>query len=82
MGDNMLNIKILGSGCTNCKNLEKLCREVVTENNLDANIEKVTDIKEIVSYGILSTPGLVVNGKVLSSGKLPTKNTLQHWLMS
>jgi small redox-active disulfide protein 2 len=82
VGDKMLNIKILGSGCSNCKNLEKLCREVVTENNLDANIEKVTDIKEIVSYGILSTPGLVVNGKVLSSGKLPTKNTLQHWLMS
>jgi small redox-active disulfide protein 2 len=81
MGDNMLNIKILGSGCTNCKNLEKLCREVVTENNLEADIEKVTDIKEIVSYGILSTPGLVVNGKVLSSGKLPTKSTLQHWLM-
>ena len=81
MGDNMLNIKILGSGCTNCKNLEKLCREVVTENKLEANIEKVTDIKEIVSYGILSTPGLVVNGKILSSGKLPTKNTLQHWLM-
>jgi small redox-active disulfide protein 2 len=78
----MLDIKILGSGCTNCKNLEKLCREVVTENNLDANIEKVTDIKEIVSYGILSTPGLVVNGKILSSGKLPTKHTLQHWLMS
>ena len=77
----MLNIKILGSGCTNCKNLEKLCREVVTENKLEANIEKVTDIKEIVSYGILSTPGLVVNGKILSSGKLPTKNTLQHWLM-
>jgi small redox-active disulfide protein 2 len=81
MGDNMLNIKILGSGCTNCKNLEILCREVVTENNLEADIEKVTDIKEIVSYGILSTPGLVVNGKVLSSGKLPTKSTLQHWLM-
>jgi small redox-active disulfide protein 2 len=82
MGDNMLNIKILGSGCANCKNLEKLCREVVTENNLDANIEKVTDFKEIASYGIMSTPGLVVNGKILSSGKLPTKYTLQHWLMS
>lgn len=78
----MLNIKILGSGCTNCKNLEKLCREVVIENKLEANIEKVTDFKEIASYGIMSTPGLVVNGKILSSGKLPTKITLQHWLMS
>ena len=51
----MLNIKILGSGCTNCKNLEKLCREVVIENKLEANIEKVTDFKEIASYGIMST---------------------------
>jgi small redox-active disulfide protein 2 len=78
----MLDIKILGSGCTNCKNLEKLCREVVTENNLEANIEKITDFKDIASYGIMSTPGLVVNGKIVSSGKLPTKHTLQHWLMS
>ena len=76
----MLNIKILGSGCTNCKNLEKLCSEVVEENNLAAEIEKVTDYKEIMSYGIMSTPGLVLNGKVVHSGKLPTKSTLVHWL--
>jgi small redox-active disulfide protein 2 len=76
----MLNIKILGSGCTNCKNLEKLCNEVVAENNLDAEIEKVTDYKEIMKYGIMSTPGLVLNGKVILSGKLPTKSTLLHWL--
>jgi small redox-active disulfide protein 2 len=76
----MLNIKILGSGCTNCKNLEKLCNEVVAENNLDAEIEKVTDYKEIMKYGIMSTPGLVLNGKVMLSGKLPTKSTLLHWL--
>ncbi len=77
----MLNIKILGSGCTNCKNLEKLCNEVVVENNLIAEIEKVTDYKEIMKYGIMSTPGLVLNGKVILSGKLPTKSTLTHWLM-
>jgi len=76
----MLNIKVLGSGCTNCINLEKLCREVVSENSIDAEIEKVTDYKEIMSYGIMSTPGLVVNGKVVHSGKLPTKSTLTHWL--
>ena len=78
----MLNIKVLGSGCTNCINLEKLCREVVTENNIEAEIEKVTDYKDIMSYGILSTPGLVVNGKVVNSGKLTTKSTLTHWLMN
>ena len=78
----MLNIKVLGSGCQNCLNLEKLCREVITENNIDAEIEKVTDYKDIMSYGIMSTPGLVVNGKVVHSGKLPTKSTLTHWLIN
>ncbi len=78
----MLNIKVLGSGCKNCINLEKLCREVVDENRIDAVVEKVTDYKEIMSYGILSTPGLVVNGKVVLSGKLPTKSTLTHWLIN
>ena len=78
----MLNIKVLGSGCTNCINLEKLCREVVTENGIDAEVEKVTDYKDIMSYGIMATPGLVVNGKVVHSGKLPTKSTLTHWLMN
>ena len=78
----MLNIKVLGSGCANCKNLEKLCREAAAENNIDALIEKITDYKDIMSYGIMSTPGLVINGKVVSSGKLPVKSTLVHWLMN
>ena len=78
----MLNIKILGPGCTNCANLENLCRETVSENNIDASIEKITDYRDIMSYGILSTPGLVINGKVVLSGKLPTKSTLTHWLMN
>lgn len=77
----MLAIKVLGSGCANCVNLEKLCKEVIAENMIDAEIEKVTEYKDIMSYGIMSTPGLVVNGKVIHSGKLPTKATLAHWLM-
>ena len=78
----MLNIKVLGSGCANCITLEKLCKEVVAENGIEAEIEKVTDYKDIMSYGIMSTPGLVLNGKVVHSGKLPTKSTLTHWLMN
>lgn len=78
----MLNIKVLGPGCANCKNLEKLCNEAVQENNIDAQIEKITDYKDIMSYGIMSTPGLIINGKVVLSGKLPTKSTLVHWLMN
>lgn len=76
----MLSIKVLGPGCANYLNLEKLCREVVAENGFEAVIEKVIDYKDIMSYGIMSTPGLVVNGKVIHSGKLPTKSTLTHWL--
>ena len=78
----MLNIKVLGSGCANCVTLEKLCKEVVAENGIEAEIEKVTDFKDIMSYGVMSTPGLVINGKVVLSGKLPTKSTLTHWLMN
>ena len=78
----MLNIKVLGTGCANCVTLEKLCKEAVAENNIDAEIEKITDYKDIMSYGIMSTPGLVINGKVVLSGKLPTKSTLTHWLMN
>ncbi len=78
----MLNIKVLGPGCPNCVNLEKLCREVIAENHIEAEIEKVTDYKDIMSYGIMSTPGLVVNGKVVLSGKMPVKSTLTHWLMN
>lgn len=78
----MLAIKVLGSGCANCKNLENLCKEVVAENNIEATIEKVTELKDIMSYGVMSTPGLVVNEKVIHTGKLPTKSTLTHWLTS
>ena len=78
----MMNIKVLGTGCPNCLKLESLCREVVAEHNIQAEIEKVTDIKDIMSYGIMSTPGLVVNNKVVHSGKVPVKSTLTHLLLN
>ncbi|HEX2865877.1 MAG TPA: thioredoxin family protein [Ignavibacteriales bacterium] len=77
----MVNIKVLGSGCPNCINLEKLCREVLAENAVVAEIEKITDFRDIMAHGILSTPGLIINGKIVSSGKLPVKSTLTHWIM-
>lgn len=76
----MLDIKILGTGCANCLKLEELVKEVVMNNKIDADIEKVTDKDKFMDYGVMLTPGLVVNGKVLSSGKIPTKTTLEHWL--
>jgi small redox-active disulfide protein 2 len=76
----MINIKVVGSGCTNCKKLESLCREVVAEEGISAEIEKVTDFKLFADLGIFMTPGLLINNQVVSSGKIPTKATLAHWL--
>ena len=76
----MLDIKVLGTGCPNCIRLEDLCREVVREMGVEANIEKITDLNAFGKFNVFLTPGLVVNGKVLSQGKLPTKATLESWL--
>ncbi|MDY0125510.1 MAG: thioredoxin family protein [Anaerolineaceae bacterium] len=76
----MLNIKILGSGCANCKRLEQIVQKVTENNALEAEIEKVTDFQEITKYPILSTPGLVVDGKVLSSGRIPSEAEITGWL--
>jgi small redox-active disulfide protein 2 len=76
----MVSIKVYGSGCARCKNLEQLCYNAVAEMNIDANIEKVTEIDAIVKSGILMTPGLEINGKIVSTGKIPTKETLIHWI--
>jgi len=76
----MVEIKVLGTGCTRCNELEKMCYNVAAENNIDADIKKVSDLKEIMSFGIMQTPGLVINGKVKISGKLPTASTLLNWM--
>jgi small redox-active disulfide protein 2 len=75
-------IKILGPGCTNCVNLERVTREAVTELGLDARIEKVTDFPTIVGYGVMSTPGLVVDEKVVMSGRVPTAAAVRELLAS
>ncbi len=66
-----MNIKILGSGCVNCKNLEALTRDAVAQLGLDVEIEKVTDPGEIVSWGVMSTPALVIDDEVVLSGRVP-----------
>jgi len=75
-------IKILGPGCTNCVNLERVTREAVAELGLDAQIEKVTDFPTIVGYGVMSTPGLVVDEKVVLSGRVPTTAAVRELLAS
>ncbi|MBL8438989.1 MAG: thioredoxin family protein [Zoogloeaceae bacterium] len=76
----MLDIKILGPGCANCKQLEELTRNCAEELGVPTRIEKVTDYADILTYDILSTPGLVVNGKVVSSGRIPAPGSITAWL--
>lgn len=74
----MNNFKILGGGCANCNNLEQMVKEICEENKVEAVFEKVKEYQDILSYGVMATPGLVVNGVVLHSGKLPTKEKLSN----
>lgn len=76
----MLNIKILGSGCANCKKLEAVARQATQNLNIQAEFEKITDMGEMVTYDILATPALVINEKVVSSGKIPTVADIQGWI--
>ena len=75
-----MKIKILGPGCFRCQQLEKTTREVVKELGIDASIEEVKDINEIIAYRILSTPGLVLNGQPVCSGRVPTKAEISKFI--
>ncbi|MDN4473441.1 thioredoxin family protein [Demequina zhanjiangensis] len=75
-----MNIKILGHGCQNCANLEKATREAASALGIDATYEKVTDDASIVGYGVMRTPGLVVDEKLVLSGRVPTADQVQELL--
>ena len=76
----MLTIKILGSGCANCKRLEEIARKAATDMGVEAELVKVTDHNDILAYDILSTPGLVINEKVVSTGRIPAPATVTAWI--
>ena len=76
----MLTVKILGSGCANCKKLEAVAREAAASAGLEAEFVKVTDMKAIMAFDLLATPGLVINEKLVSSGRIPTRAEVRQWL--
>ncbi len=76
----MLTIKVLGSGCANCKRVEQIVRKIVTEMALDAEVIKVTNYDDIMAYNLLSTPGLVVNETLVCAGRIPTPAEITAWL--
>ena len=76
----MIEIKVLGPGCANCKRLEQIARKVINNLALDANVVKVTDYQEIVDLGVIRTPGLIVNDKVVSSGRIPSETEVTTWI--
>jgi len=78
----MIEIKVLGSGCANCKKLEQIARKVVATMNVDAQVEKVTDFNQIAEMGVMSTPGLVINDEVVSSGRIPSEEEITEWVTS
>jgi small redox-active disulfide protein 2 len=79
-GEIMINIKVLGPGCKNCVTLDRITHQVIDEMGLQATIEKVEDYAAIASFGVMSTPALVVDGKIVLSGRVPTARRLKELL--
>jgi small redox-active disulfide protein 2 len=76
----MKTIKVLGSGCANCETTAKLIKEAARELGTEIRLEKVEDIGQIMSHGVMSTPGVVIDGKVVHTGGIPERRTVQAWL--
>ncbi|MDX9746543.1 MAG: thioredoxin family protein [Syntrophales bacterium] len=75
-----MDIKILGTGCAKCEQAEKLVKEVLCETGVEAQVEKVVDVKSIAEYGVMLTPAVVVDGEVKIVGKIPKKEEIKGWL--
>jgi small redox-active disulfide protein 2 len=75
-----MEIKVLGSGCAKCSNTKKLIADVAAELGVEVDIEPVTDLMEITRYNVMSTPGVVIDGEVVSSGKVPSRDEVRTWV--
>jgi small redox-active disulfide protein 2 len=76
----MIIIKVLGPGCANCKKLEEVARTAAGLAQVEAEVIKITDMQEIIAAGVLKTPGLMINGKLVSSGRIPAPATVADWI--
>jgi len=76
----MLTIKVLGSGCANCKKVEAIARQAIANMGVEAEVIKVTDYADIMQYNIMSTPGLVINEKLVSAGRIPAEAQVTTWI--
>ena len=76
----MKNIKVLGTGCANCKTTLKLIGEVARVKGVAVDLDKVEEIKDIMGYGVMSTPGVVIDGKVVHAGGVPGRDKIEQWL--
>ena len=76
----MINIKILGTGCASCKSTQRVVEEVVAAKGVQAQVEKVEDIPSIMQYGVMRTPGVVIDGKVVHSGGIPSRAMVESWI--
>ena len=76
----MKHIKVLGTGCATCKATVKLIEDIARTRDVAVNLEKVENIADIMAYGVMSTPGVVIDGKVVHAGGVPNKSTVEGWL--
>ena len=78
----MKNVKVLGTGCANCKAIVKLIEDAARAKGVTVNLEKVENIADIMAYGVMSTPGVVIDGKVVHAGGVPNQSAVEGWLAS
>ncbi|MBU0587811.1 MAG: thioredoxin family protein [Gammaproteobacteria bacterium] len=76
----MMDIKVLGTGCANCKNTIALIDQVAKARGVTVSLEKVEELRDIMGYGVMSTPGVVINGKVVHAGGVPSRDKVESWL--
>ena len=75
-----MDIKVLGTGCTNCKNTIALIDQVAKAKGVTVHLEKVEELRDIMGYGVMSTPGVVINGEVVHAGGVPSRDKIEQWL--